>query len=127
MTSLPSAFRRIRLELAREPGHPSGDSAHGYDFLVPLDAEGKIDAGLWKEHREACRVHRFRPGHDDDQLGLLVKGRAGKWFFDYAQGEEDDEAGFRFGEERFVVGEYVSIREDDGRMRTFRVASVGKI
>lgn len=126
MTSLPSAFRRIRLELAREPGNPAGDSAYGYDFLAPLDGEGRIDVGLWKEHRAVCRVHRFRPGGDDDQLGHLVRSRGGKWFFDYEEGEEDDEAGFRFGEERFVVGEYVSIREDDGKMHTFRVASVAR-
>ena len=127
MTSLPSAFRRIRLELAREPGRPSGDTAHGYDFLAPLDPEGKIEAELWKNNREACRVRRFRPGYDGDELGKLIRGRGGKWFFDYEQGEEDDEAGFRFGEERFVVGEYVSIREDDGKMHTFRVVAVDRI
>jgi hypothetical protein len=55
MTSLPSTFRRIRLELAREPGHPSGDTAHGYDFLAPLDRDGRIEAELWKNNREACR------------------------------------------------------------------------
>jgi hypothetical protein len=127
MTSLPSAFRRIRLELAREPGHPGGDSAYGYDFLAPLDAGGRIDAKLWKENRKACSVHRFRPGYDDDQLGQLVRGRSGKWFFDYEEGDHDDEQGFRFGEEQFVVGEYVSIREDDGKMHTFRVAAVERL
>jgi hypothetical protein len=127
MTSLPAAFRRVRLELAREPGHPSGDSAYGYDFMVPLDAAGRIDAELWKKNRDACRVLRFRPGFDDDELGQLVRGRGDKWFFDYEEGGEDDETGFRFDQERFVIGEYVSIREDDGKMRTFRVAAVDKV
>lgn len=54
-------------------------------------------------------MHCFRPGYDDDQLGKLVQSRAGNWLFDYRPGEEDDEKGFRFGEERFVVGEHFSI------------------
>jgi hypothetical protein len=123
MTSLPPAFRRIRLELAREPGRPAGDQAHGYDFLAPLDAEGKIDPEIWKQNRAACRVRRFRPG-EQDEIGTLARGRGGQWFFDYEEGEEDDEAGFRFGEEHFVAGEYVSIREDDDKMHTFRVVLV---
>ena len=49
------------------------------------------------------------------------------WFFDYEQGEDDDEQGFRFGEERFVVGEYVSSRENDGKMHTFRVADIASV
>ena len=127
MASLPSAFRRIRLELAREPGHPVGDRAYGYDFLAPLDAGGRLDGELWNKNREACRVRRFRPGFDDDELGHLVRARGGKWFFNYEEGDDDDEAGFRFEQERFVVGEYVSIREDDGEMHTFRVAAVDPV
>jgi hypothetical protein len=42
---------------------------------------------------------------------------------DYADGEEDDEAGFRFGDERFVAGEYVSIA-NAGQMRTYQIARV---
>ena len=30
-------FQHIRLELAREPGHPAGDPASGYDIVAPLD------------------------------------------------------------------------------------------
>ena len=29
-TKLPPAFRKIRLELAREKGHPAGSSGYGY-------------------------------------------------------------------------------------------------
>ena len=38
--------------------------------------------------------------------------------------EDDDEAGYRFGNHPFRNGEYVSIRGEDGHMHTFQVVSV---
>lgn len=120
---LPNNFRRIRLELAREPGHPMGSARIGYTLLVPLDENDRIDADTWKAHRDACRVVRFRPD-EDDEIGHLVRKPGGSWALHYdVSGDDDDEAGYRFNDERFVVGEYVSIRDDDG-MHTFRVVSV---
>jgi hypothetical protein len=52
-----------------------------------------------------------------------VHGPGGHWFFDYP-GTAPDEAGFRLETERFVLGEYVSIREDDGRLHPFQIASI---
>jgi hypothetical protein len=120
--TLPRAFRRIRLELAREPQHPIGSRRHGYVFVAPLDPAGRLDPGLWKEHRDECRVVRFRP--NDEDVGHLIHRPGGGWAFQYdVDGDQADEAGFRFGDERFEPGEYVSIKE--GReIRTFRVSSV---
>ncbi len=123
MTQLPHGFRQIRLELAREKGHPEGARNFGYSFVAPLKEDGHIDAELWHKHREACRVVRFRPDEADD-TGHLVRRPGGSWAFRYdIHGDEDDEAGYRFGEERFEVGEYVSIREDD-ETHTYRIISV---
>ncbi len=45
--------------------------------------------------------------------------------FDYDPAvSDDDEAGYRFGDHVFVVDEYVSIRDEEGVMLTFKVASV---
>jgi hypothetical protein len=119
---LPVAFQRIRLELAREPGFPAGSRRHGYVFVAPFDPDGRIDAQLWKMHRADCRVVRFRPS--DEDIGHLVHRPGGSWAFHYdIDGDEEDERGYRFGDERFVVGEYVSI-EEAGKMHTFRVVSV---
>ena len=41
-----------------------------------------------------------------------------------SDGQDDDEPGFKFDSHVFKPGEYVSIREHDGRMRTFKVAAV---
>lgn len=127
MTAQASTLSRIRLELAREPGHPAGDPAHRYEVVAPLDEEGRLDPTLWRERREACSVLRLRPG-ERPEVGRLARKPGGTWFFDYDRDSQaDDEPGFRFGEERFVPGEYVSVREQDGRMHTFRVASVEPI
>ena len=108
-TSLPAQFRQIRIVLAREPGHPDGDDEIAYTFVAPVDTEGRIDPKLWRAHREACRVSRQRP-NEQDQLGHLV----------YHPG------GFHFADERFVVGEYVSINEH-GKMHTYRVTTVSHL
>jgi hypothetical protein len=122
-TSLPAQFRQIRIELARELGHPAGDHAIAYVIVAPLDADDRIDSELWRKHRAACRVARLRPDREDDH-GHLVHRQGGGWAFHYEKAP--DEVGFHFANERFVSGEYVSINED-GRLRTYRVASVNHL
>ncbi len=125
-TSLPAQFRQIRLELAREPGHPEGDATVAYVLIAPLDAEGRIDPGLWREHREACRVARLRPD-TDHRSGQLVHRSGGGWAFHYpAATNMPDETGFHFADERFVAGEYVSINEA-GKMHTYRIVAVSHL
>ena len=124
--SLPAQFRQIRIVLAREPGHPDGDDEVAYIFVAPVDAEGRIDSKLWRAHREACRVARLRP-NEQDQHGHLVYHPGGAWGFSY-DGETNlpDESGYNFADERFVVGEYVSINER-GKMHTYRVTTVSHL
>ena len=128
MTTLPHAFKRIRLNLARSKEFPLGSVRHGYEFVAPLDSKGHIDETLWRAHREHCRVRRFWEGQDDE-IGYLVHKPGGaehaRWVFDYDQTVKgDDEGGYRFGAHIFRPGEYVSIRGEDGEMHTYRVVSV---
>jgi hypothetical protein len=130
MSALPPAFKRIRLELARTKEHPAGSPLHGYEFVAPLDAQGKIDVALYKTRRDACRVRRFWGG--EEEIGHLVHrgGKAGgAWAFHYDivdldQDPDDDEAGYRFGAHAFTPGEYVSVKDEDGHMHTLQVVSV---
>ena len=116
-------LRKIRLELARERGHPTGDSRTGYIIVAPLDAHDRIDAEAWKYSRESCRVTRFR-ADEDDSHGHLIRRPGGSWALRYdIDGDQDDEAGYHFGDEQFMLGEYISIREDDAT-HTYRVVSV---
>jgi hypothetical protein len=122
-SALPPSFRQIRLELAREADHPAGEHDIAYVIVAPLDADNRIDAAAWKSYRDACRVARFRPGEDDD-LGHLVHRPGGSWAFHYdISGDLPDEVGHHLGNEQFVAGEYVAIKEAD-RMHTFRIVSV---
>lgn len=126
-SSLPRSFREIHLELAREKGHPEGDRATGYTLIVPLDDDGRIDAEVWKTHREACRVIRIRPLSEDTR-GNVVRRPGGTWAFRYSNDPADtpaigDEVGYNFAKERFVPGEYVSVREDN-REHTYVVKAV---
>jgi len=132
MSELPHAFRKIRLELARTKEHPAGSPLHGYEFVAPLDAASHIDVALWRANRDKCRVRRFWQGVPDE-IGHLIHRPGGKagatWAFHYDivdldQDPDDDEAGYRFGAHPFVPGEYVSVRDEDGKLNTFQVVSV---
>ncbi len=119
-----ATLSHIELELAREPGHPLGDRNHGYDLYLPLSDDGRIDGKAWHENQAACRVRRRRP-NEEDARGRILHGPGGRWVFDYTDDtDRDNETGFRFGEERFVTGEYVSIHEDDGKTHVFQVVAV---
>jgi hypothetical protein len=117
-----STISHIVLELARERGHPEGDPSHVYHFNLPLLPDGRIDSEGWRRNRPLCRVRRERLGQAA-LYGQIRHGPGGRWFLDYP-GAQNDETGFRLESEHFVLGEYVSIREDDGHLHTFRVTSI---
>ena len=121
--SLPAQFRQIRIALAREPGHPEGDADVAYIMVAPLDPKDRIEAKLWREHRDACRIARQRPD-EQDKYGHLVHRPGGGWAFHYdGEAALPDEVGYHFADERFVVGEYVSLNERR-KMRPYRVTTV---
>lgn len=122
-TSLPREFRYIRLERARDHDHPEGDRKTAYIMIAPLDGNSQIDADIWRDHKEACRVVRKRPD-GEDHLGHLVHGSGGSWRFHYdVAGTTPDETGYHFKDEKFELGEYLSICEADG-ISSYRVVSV---
>jgi hypothetical protein len=124
-------LNRILLTLARSREFPDGSPRHGYDFIAPLDPDGHIDPILWKKYRNYCRVRRFW-GDEEDEVGRLVHKPGGaeraRWVFDYNPDEDDDdEAGYKFGDRAFLPGEYVSISGQDGKLHTFLVVTVNPV
>ena len=117
------SLKRVRMELARTKEFPDGNSAHGYEFVAPLTAEGHLDAEAWDHHKAECTVTRFAPD-EEDEFGHLVHHRA-IWRFDYEGGNaEDDEPLFKLDRHKIVEGEYLSVAEWDGVQRTFKIVRV---
>lgn len=117
-------LKQVRLELARDHDFPNGSRDHGYDLIAPLDDQGHLDAAEWKKSRDRCRVRRFWAG-EPNEMGRLMHRPGGSWAFDYnPNSNADDEPGFKFDKHRFVPGEYVSIKEHDGVLRTFFIKAV---
>ena len=121
-------MRKITLEEARAKGAPASPPIHGYVFVAPLDADGFINPEAWRKERARCFVHRLERGQIVER-GLLMHrpGGAGgaAWAFDYEAGSsDDDEVGYSFAAHAFRPGEYVSLRDGEGELRTYRVSAV---
>lgn len=116
----------IILRLARTKAFPDGSLRRGYDIRAALDAVGHLSVEAWRAHRTSFSVQRF---WDDEPVrhGVMMhrSGGAGgaRWAVHYS-GRDEDEAGFRLGDHVMQIDEFVSIRDDDGVMQTFRVSGV---
>ena len=118
------SLSRIVIRLARNPGteFADGDDHRGYALVAPVDDDGRLDEAAFNENRTDCTVRRFAPD-EDAQEGRLAR-RGDNWFFDYAEGEDDDEAIHRLGQHVFKVGEYVSVADEEGRLLAYKVTEV---
>lgn len=113
-------FHHIRLELAREPGHPHGNPGDGWDIVAALDDDGRLDLEACRAEPKRCFVRRFLRDATV-ATGHLRHGVGDRWILDLENSEVLDASGFRLGEERFALGEYVSIISADGSAQTYGV------
>lgn len=112
-------FYHVRLEMARAPDTPVGDPGEGYDIVAPLNADGRLDPAAWRAEPERAYARRFSDGVTEAK-GRLLLGPGGQWIVDLP-GEAEDAVGYRFSDERFVVGEYVSLTLPSGEQNTYQV------
>jgi len=120
-------LKQVVLHLARTKEFPEGSDRHYYRIVAPLDADGHLDAEGWRKHREQCRVVRSW-GDEEADIGHLVHRQGGSWGFHYdIGGDEGDESGYKLSSHLFIIGEYISIRDEDDELHTFRVVSVEDI
>jgi len=116
----------IRLELGRTADAPEGDARHSYEFVAPLNRDGHLDITEWTTQKERCGVRSFRPGHAERRGMLRHVGRG--WRFDYLPGRtDDDEPFFKLDRHIIAPGLYVSITEEDGIERPFRIVNVAPV
>ena len=121
---MPSRMSFIKLELAREIAEQAELASHAYELHLPLSDDGRIDVSEWRRDPMRCHVTRKRPGEPSASSRILFFN-GGTWALDFPnQNSRDDEVGFRLSSDMFLEGEYVSIREDDGRMHLFRIMQV---
>ncbi len=120
------SLSRIVMRLARNPGSEfGGDDRRGYTLTAPLTADGRLDAESFSKARADCSVRRFAPD-EDPVIGRLAR-RGQNWFFDYDKdSRDDDEPVHRLGDHRFVVGEYVTVTDEDGQPLTYKIVEVQK-
>ncbi|MBL8542506.1 MAG: hypothetical protein JNJ63_01740 [Hyphomonadaceae bacterium] len=119
---------RVILRLGRNPeaGYPDGNDDYGYVIQAPLDANGKLDAALWREKREHCTVRRFHP-HETPADGFL-RHRGEHWYIWYDEADEGPaEPLIKLGSHELRPGEYVTVREPDGDALTFRITEATRI
>lgn len=119
---------RVILRLGRNPdaGYPDGNDDYGYVIHAPLDSDYKLDAALWRDKKEQCTVRRFHPQEAVADGWLRVRGE--NWYFWYDEEDEGpDEPVFKLGAKELRPGEYVTVREGDGDVMTFRVAEAVRV
>ncbi|HWA88777.1 MAG TPA: hypothetical protein VG889_01995 [Rhizomicrobium sp.] len=114
------ALTKIRMELARMEGFPEGSTAHGYEFVAPLTADGHVDVEEWRTAKDKCTVRRFWEGEDDEHGKLRYLGHG--WRFDYdPRDADDDEPFFKLDRHVLTKGSYVSVTEHDRVQRPFKI------
>lgn len=117
---------RVTLRLGRNPdaGFPDGDDHQGYVIVAPLDKDGRLDLGLWRENKEKCTVLRFDPDPDERADGWLSH-RGNNWYFRYDEEDEGpDEPIYKLGDHTLKLGEYLTIHEADGDDLTYKITEV---
>jgi hypothetical protein len=121
MTTKPSAaWSRVRLKLARSHEFPGGSSRHGYVVMLPLDDRGRIDEAVYSAAPQLSTPHRFWEG-EGDSVGQVVRRGSQRWAF---ADREDDEPVPHLSEYVFREGEYLAVREANGKEHVLRIVSV---
>ncbi|MEZ5995064.1 MAG: hypothetical protein R3C25_04865 [Hyphomonadaceae bacterium] len=119
---------RVILRLGRNPGagFPDGNDDYGYVIHAPLDNNGKLDPALWREKKEQCTVRRFHP-HEAASDGWL-RHRGDNWYFWYDEEDEGPEEPLvKLGAHELRAGEYITVREGDGDVLTFRITEAARV
>jgi hypothetical protein len=115
---IPDHFQVVHLDRVREPDHQHRSAGERYTLLLPLGSDDRILEAEAHRHPGYCRVSRTDPA-GGVLRGLMRPGPNLSWRLDFGKAEE---TGYRFAEERFSPGQYVTVLRE-GDPHTFRVVS----
>ena len=114
----------VTLHLARSSEFPQGSADRGYEIVAPIDASGHLDPREWRKVRAQCHVRRFWRD-EGERRGMLLHRAGGAngatWRIEY-DGQSPEEKGVHLETHRFAEGEYVSLRGEEGQLKTFKIA-----
>ena len=115
---IPDHFQVVHLDGVRELGRRPASAGDRYTLLLPLGSDDRILEAEAHRYPGYCRVSRT------DSAGGVLRGlmRPGpnlSWCLDFGKAEE---TGYRFAEERFSPGQYVTVLRE-GDPHTLRVVS----
>lgn len=109
-------LEKNRRELARDHDLPERSSKHGYEFVAPVSAEVLYDPDEWKAISANAGQRAFGAmktrnaaisSENPTAIGLSLTISTAM------------RSGSRFGRHHFALGECVSVRKQDDRLRTF--------
>lgn len=112
----------VRLTLARTPEFPGGSDEHAYELVLPLIADGRIDAKAFAATPTRATVQRIVPRKGVQSSHILHRQSA--CAFSYVHGDADDEAVFHLENHPLIEGNYLTLTEPDGDQLPFRVIAV---
>lgn len=114
-----NVWKKIRLELGRTNGFPSGSVSRGYLMQLPLDDYDRIDeaALALKPHRATVRRYWST---DADESGFIVPVENG-WKMRCNGGRDRT---LLLSRQPIRLGEQISVLEADGAVLPFRVAGI---
>ena len=115
-------WKNIRLELARTKEFPEGSASRAYMLRLPISDEGIIDEPELHADPARATVRRFWP-NEPDLTGYVIRTPQG-WAFSYKIGEDDDESIFHLETHAIRAGEYITLKEPDGRELPFKVTNL---
>lgn len=112
-------WKKIRLELARTKGFPTGSVSRGYLVQLPLDGEGRVDKNEFASRPRLATVRRYW-STEPDESGTLMPGDD-RWIMRCSG--SGDRALLLEGRP-IQLGEQLSVLEPDGGILPFRIASI---
>jgi hypothetical protein len=112
-------WKKIRLELARTTGFPSGSVSRGYLIQLPLDGEGRVDGAALAVKPHRATVRRYW-STEPDESGTIVPIEDG-WSM-RCTGSPDRM--LLLDGQLLRTGGQLSVKEPDGAILPFTIASI---